>query len=390
MTSSSDTISQRQSTLWLWATLFAIIGITSLLVYAVSQNVNSRLRENFLTQALLVASSIDVDRIKSLQGNKSDLKSTDYMQIKTQLQHIRLANREIRFLYLMGQKPNGNVFFYSDSQIENSKNYAAPGLIYTEVSTEYLTAFRTGQALVTGEINDRWGKVVTALVPIKDKRTGRLIAVLGMDMKSVNFYSLIITSNLLPSGLTLLTAILVFIVAVQLRKTRKLTHLLGIDPLTTLCNRRNILQTADTEINRLMDTGEPLSTIAIDIDNFKDINDCYGHQYGDTVLQKISFCLKNTVRKTDHVGRIGGEEFMVLLPGTSENQAIDVAEKLRYAIESLEISDSEAKLIHISASFGVSENWEDNTDFSKLLAQADEALYVSKHEGRNQVNAYGR
>jgi len=380
-------INYKYSRLWLWTILIAIICVTSGILYTVSKNVNEHLRLNFLNQASLVANGLNLDRLKKLRGNKTDLKSLDYARVKSQLTDIRLSNNEIRFLYLLGQKPDGQVFFFSDAQKPGSKNYAPPGLIYKEISKEYLSAFKTGKATVTGEVEDRWGKVVTALVPIKDKKN-KLIAMLGMDMKSIDFYSLVITRNLLPSGLTLLTIILFLILILYVRKTRNLKQLLGIDPLTALFNRKNILETADAEINRLTESGQSLSTIAIDIDNFKSINDCYGHRYGDIVLQEISSCLKNTIRKTDFVGRIGGEEFMVLLPDTDKNLAIDVAEKLRCAIESLEINCCSLNPIHISASFGVSENWKDNTDFSELLAQADQALYVSKNEGRNQVNAY--
>jgi len=389
MALSDNKVLYKRSGIWFWVILFAVICVTSALVFVVAKSVNTRLRVNFLTQASLVASSIDLERLRNLRGDKSDIKSPDYIRVKSQLTSARLSNKEIRFLYLMGQKRDGQVFFFCDTQKAGSENYAPPGLIYKEISNEYLTVFKTGISTVTGEVEDRWGKVVTALVPIKDKKTNKLIAMLGMDMKSVDFYSLVITRNLLPSGLTLLTIILVVALVLFARKTRKLKRLLGIDPLTALLNRRNILDTANTEINRLTESGQALSTIAIDIDNFKNINDCHGHRYGDRVLQEISQCLKNTIRKTDFVGRIGGEEFMVLLPATNKTLAIDVAEKLRFAIESLEIPGSDLKPVHISASFGVSENWKDNTDFGELLAQADQALYVSKNEGRNQFNAYG-
>ncbi len=390
MASKQHKSARQLHSLWFWVIAFAVIIITLALVFTVSHSVNTRLRANFLTQAQLVASSLDLTKIKTLKGQASDIKLPYYQKLKAQLMNIRVANKDIRFLYLMGQRKDKKVFFFSDSQVKNSKNYAAPGLLYSEASAEYLTAFKLKKATVTGEINDRWGKVVTALVPINDPDSQQLIAMLGMDMRSFTFYSLVITSNLLPTGLTLLTMILIFVITIQARKAKKLKHQLGIDPLTALCNRSNILETAESEISRLIDIGDTLSTIAVDIDNFKDINDCYGHQYGDSVLQKVSSCLKNTVRKTDHVGRIGGEEFMILLPSTSKTQAIDVAEKLRRAIESLEINDKQSRPVHVSASFGVSENWENNTDFSELLNHADQALYISKNEGRNQVNAYGR
>lgn len=168
--------------------------------------------------------------------------------------------------------------------------------------------------------------------------------------------------------------------------TYKLKELVNIDPLTTLYSRRRIFEQAEMEINRSARSGELLSTIVIDLDHFKQVNDKFGHQAGDIVLRKISSCLKRTMRKTDYVGRIGGEEFIILLPNTTEKNAVNVAEKLRNSIASLKFDSKKCQGLSVSASFGVSTIGQKGISFDDLFAQADKALYVSKKEGRNKVS----
>ncbi len=122
------------------------------------------------------------------------------------------------------------------------------------------------------------------------------------------------------------------------------------------------------EINRCDRSGELLSTIVIDLDHFKQVNDKFGHQTGDIVLRKVSLCLKRTLRKTDYVGRIGGEEFIILLPGTTGKNAVNVTEKLRNSIVLLKFDSKRCQGLCVSASFGVSAITRKGISFEDLLA----------------------
>lgn len=191
------------------ATLVLVILASGLFSTLFTWNLTThKLSEDALEQARLVAQSIDIKRLQSLKGNEDDLTSPDYLRIKEQLTQIRQSHRMCRFLYIMGRKKDGTVFFFLDSQPQNSEDYAYPGLIYKEVSDEYLYTFDTGKQRTVGPIKDRWGTLVTSLVPIYTHETKELIAVLGMDIGARNWNKMIISQCSLPVGLTILIMLL--------------------------------------------------------------------------------------------------------------------------------------------------------------------------------------
>ena len=169
---------------------------------------NRRLSEDALEQARLVARSINPVRIQILKGNKADLTSPDYIRVKEQLTQIRQVHESCSFLYLMGRKIDGTIFFFVDSQPTDSKSYTPPGLVYEEVSDEYLHSFETGESRTVGPIKDRWGELITCLVPIHDSKTNKLIAVMGMDITVKNWNKKIIQNCLLPVSLTIFVMLL--------------------------------------------------------------------------------------------------------------------------------------------------------------------------------------
>jgi two-component system chemotaxis response regulator CheY len=171
------------------------------------------------------------------------------------------------------------------------------------------------------------------------------------------------------------------------RLENKISHLAATDALTGIMNRRAFMEKLEAEINRAQRKQRFLSIIMIDIDYFKKINDTYGHNLGDTVLQKFTQHLATQLRSYDFFGRYGGEEFIICLPEASENQAGQIAERLRISLADLAIHvPGGDETFRITASFGVS-----GTDtISKgcrdiLLNKADQALYRAKAQGRNRV-----
>ena len=122
----------------------------------------------------------------------------------------------------------------------------------------------------------------------------------------------------------------------------------------------------------------------IDIDHFKMINDNYGHTFGDQVLKKLSAPLQNEIRDIDIVARMGGEEFAIILPETGLEEAANLAERLRVAIANITIINDKQE-IRVTASFGVVTCKDDDKGLESLLTKADDALYVAKKKGRNQV-----
>lgn len=174
------------------------------------------------------------------------------------------------------------------------------------------------------------------------------------------------------------------------KKNQILDNLANVDGLTNLYNHRYFQMSLDQEISRCMRNGSTISLLLLDIDHFKKFNDTYGHQAGDFVLAKFAAILKDNVREHDVVSRYGGEEFVIILPETSSENACTVAEKLRLAVETATFDDNR-ETYNVTASFGVScATPATEDDFSKdsLISQADTALYEAKNKGRNQYALY--
>ena len=160
----------------------------------------------------------------------------------------------------------------------------------------------------------------------------------------------------------------------------ELRNLASTDTLTGLHNRRLILKllTKDLEISTRYN--RELSLLMVDIDHFKNINDKYGHQMGDHVLSLIAKKLEDECRQTDLVGRYGGEEFLIILPETNQQAAIELAERVRNEVNGLDIGLS----IAISCSIGVTSLIKGDS-ITTLIKRADDALYQAKDQGRNRV-----
>ncbi len=163
-------------------------------------------------------------------------------------------------------------------------------------------------------------------------------------------------------------------------KNIKYKELASRDHLTNLYNRHKFLNLFQSSYNTMVERENDMSLIIVDIDHFKNVNDTYGHNIGDTVIVKVSKLLIEKLRDIDMVCRWGGEEFVILLPAVNIDNAVLVAEKLRSSIEEMEI-ESVGK---ITASFGVSCVYEDD-DVSSVVNRADTALYSAKELGRNRV-----
>jgi len=166
--------------------------------------------------------------------------------------------------------------------------------------------------------------------------------------------------------------------------TAELLHLATTDALTGLANRRSFMDRAALDLENARRHRRPLCLLALDIDHFKRINDTYGHAAGDQVLVALANSLTQQLRGIDAIGRLGGEEFAVLLPETPVASATEIAERLRETIGCLQIKSGD-KVIAITASLGVAQAPEGASTIADTLAAADAALYRAKAAGRNRV-----
>lgn len=171
---------------------------------------------------------------------------------------------------------------------------------------------------------------------------------------------------------------------VELAKNNTRLHALSTtDPLTELPNHRALLSTLKQELERAKRYSHPCSLLFLDLDHFKAFNDGYGHAAGDTVLRDFAGALKTTTRSTDTVGRWGGEEFVVILPEASAEEALEIAERIRKTVSfhSFDINGG----LHLTCSIGVACYPEHSYEQDSLVSAADKAMYGAKHLGRNQV-----
>ncbi|MEC4749668.1 diguanylate cyclase [Methylomicrobium sp. Wu6] len=165
----------------------------------------------------------------------------------------------------------------------------------------------------------------------------------------------------------------------------KYEHMAQIDYLTGLANRRHFMQQAEAELARTLRYGGALSLLMLDLDNFKQINDNYGHLTGDRVLQTFSELCQSTLREADLIGRLGGEEFVIMLPATGIAEAVKVAERLRKMIADIFIPLEDGQPLRFTVSIGVTALNELCAHIDAMLQKADQSLYKAKEEGRNRV-----
>jgi len=167
----------------------------------------------------------------------------------------------------------------------------------------------------------------------------------------------------------------------------QLARLARTDTLTGIYNRAHFDSVLDNEISRCRRSKQSMALLMLDLDHFKDINDNYGHQCGDLVLQTVAQTLEQTTRCSDVVCRYGGEEFAIILPETSATNAYITAEKIRRAIQSLRVSYND-KTLSLTVSVGISGSRGHGAKAFDLIREADQALYASKQKGRNRSEIY--
>jgi diguanylate cyclase (GGDEF)-like protein len=174
-------------------------------------------------------------------------------------------------------------------------------------------------------------------------------------------------------------------IQLKIREMEKELRLLSvIDPLTQLYNRRYFSEISGHFVSLSLRNKQDLSLILIDIDNFKNINDTYGHQVGDDVIILLSNILLEKQRKSDVVCRYGGEEFVILLPNTSLANTQKVAESIRKNVELISFNTTSNEQINFTISLGVSTLiWDEDIHISKLVKRADDGLYHAKRNGKN-------
>lgn len=197
---------------WFFTLLIAVIFITgSILTAYVYAYVNETNLNSLSRGTQTIAASIDESEVSILQANETDLINPNYLKLKSKLQNILIAEPDVRFVYIIGRNEAGQFFFYTDSENPSSADYSPPGQIYEEADQSFNDAFESAKPNITGPTADRWGTWITALAPIKDPVTGKVVAVVGMDIDARSHQNHVLVNTAIPGIITILLLILAFI-----------------------------------------------------------------------------------------------------------------------------------------------------------------------------------
>lgn len=216
--------------------------------------------------------------------------------------------------------------------------------------------------------------------------------VLVLDLLAVpnNIVNTYFQNDLILTGIFVLTAwLLGYYVAIEKKYREELLDLANKDELTGVYNHRYFQEAIQNQIVKAESTGKPVSLLFIDIDYFKKYNDLYGHLAGDVVLEKIGQVLKTEMKTSNIAARYGGEEFAVIIPKTSEKEAVDIGEGVRKLIETMDFYGQEnLPNGNLTISVGVSSYPEKAKNKTELINSADDALYRAKFFNKNRVESY--
>lgn len=272
-----------------------------------------------------------------------------------------------------------NLRFLEKSEDELALAYAAAG------RWRDAYAARTRHAALQRELAEKLREEHTSRLRVQfdaDRKEQENRALLRENATAARIRRLQTTVLLLGAAII---AVLAYLMVRLARDKRRMRDMAMTDELTRLPNRRHFLAAAEEQLRHARAAQAALALIAFDIDHFKRINDTWGHAAGDLVLQRVAHACRTALRPGDQIGRTGGEEFMVVLPRASQADAVAVAERLRAAVEALDLHDIDPAL-RVTISLGVaSRTFEDS--LARLSAIADALLYRAKELGRNRVLA---
>ena len=368
-----------------------VTTIPASIIFNNSKNaVISELGTEAMNIAITVASFIeeDIEPYKELSSTDSYTKGNyDEVYYKKMLGLFQKINKQTGVDYIFTEKKlsNTQVAYILDGVDPDSENFSFIGSIDNMMPLE-LKAFNEGTTEKTGIIIDeKWGNFVTGYAPIIDKPTGEVVGLVGVDF-SLNYIKdvLILSKQIFFTVILLVNCLLSILSYYLLNEYNKK---IGIDHMTGLNNKRHHDKYLLKAINDAQSKGHPLSLMMIDVDDFKEINDRYGHQVGDIVLKNIAQILKENVRRIDRCSRYGGDEFVIVLPGADQSSATSIAERIKENVSSLDFDIEGLNFNGVTLSLGIAEWKQDMTDH-EFTEHADKALYLSKSMGRNKVTIY--
>jgi len=357
--------------------LFCIMAVIYFIAYVSTRDtIEKQLSLNAQALAVSIARLVmeDVDSYKAFLETK-DVNSDYYSRMQASFMTIKI-NSNVKYIY-SERKIDENTFEYIlDAEMIEHQDYSPPGSIEeTDHRREIVYATERPAAFHFFK-QQRWGVLISGFAPIFD-HDGQMLGLIGVDIDNSDIYAslrrLQIILFALYAGIFL--AILLFLI----RYADTFLEPLFKDNLTGAYSKRYSENLIREEIAAAVKEHHGLALMMLDLDHFKNINDTYGHAFGDKVLSNISEIIKKSLRKCDHFIRYGGEEFIALLPQVTESQTKEIAERIRQAVCKNEIFNEEMNLpVKMTISIGIAALADSTVSVLQLIEQADKALYAAK------------
>lgn len=277
------------------------------------------------------------------------------------------------------------IAYLLDGEDPQSEFFSPIGTVDT-LAPDEARAFTEGIHIASGLVRDPvWGDFLTGFAPVKDPNTGEVLGLVGVDYSAEYILDILASLRLWMIVATSFTILLAYLMvnAILLSRAKSL----NTDDLTKLSSKRFMHIRLKEQTNESSHSHDPFSVLVIDIDDFKVVNDRFGHIVGDKTLELVADAIQANTRGMDTASRFGGDEFVILLPHTNKEQARTIASRVLNGIRSIDTNALYNGGNPLSVSIGVAE-WVKSIDPKALLEQADQAMYRAKQAGKNRIEVY--
>ena len=349
------------------------------------------MREQMGSKCVGVASAVAVLIEQDAAAYREFQKTLDphsdyYRHMRSNLMKIRSnSTLNIAYLYTEVRVSETEMMYLLDAESVDSPFFSSPGSVDRLTDSEYLAYEARAPFVPQKFVTNDYGTLLTCYAPIIDPEDGAFLGLVGVDVSIEQYHDVIF--NQLAASIGSLAAMLALVGATILLSSNRMIRLATRDGLTGAYNKTHFLSSLRFLIRDAHRKDSPIVVFMADLDHFKNINDKYGHPFGDIVLKKCADTITEALRKTDSLCRFGGEEFAACLPDITEETAHKVIERIRSAVEDMSVHDEESGTdVHVTISIGTTMVIKGQT-VADAISRADKALYDAKRV-RNAVSFY--
>ena len=374
--------------------MLILIFLLSLSAYAIYSNTKSLIEKEIGKSTMAISISVaeiieqDIESYKKLSNLPSyynDNYDVSYYNKMEKIFQGLKKSTDVRYLYTEKKISDAVTMYIFDGEPSNTEYFSPIGS--TDVMDPYkLLAYATKKPNYSPVAHfPIWGDLISGYAPILDPSSGDVIGLVGTDISGnqINYIISYLRTIIILSFFAML-----IILAYALYKIISMaTTGIETDYLTGLFSKSYFEHSLKIQVKKSKDPNHTFSIMMLDVDNFKEINDVFGHHYGDIVLKNVSQMLKDQTRSFDICSRYGGDEFICLLVGAKKESSEMIAERVRRGVSELNLQNDENKKINVTVSIGIYE-YDNSSNLENIIKCADIAMYKSKNSGKNMVSVF--